>query len=301
MEVAEYIKKWLDDDLTKEELEVFQKTKDFQSLIRLDNALNAFKAPAYHVEEELIKVNQQKPGQLRGSWVRPWMKVAAAVVLLISTFYVFTPKSGDETTRIVSQSNESFYLPDSSKVILNKGSVLTYDHDLWGKERKVNLRGEGYFEVKRGSSFEVKTDQGNVRVLGTAFNVISRLNYFAVDCYYGKVEVTAYQKEAVLTADERIRIINSSVGSVERITTGGPAWIVGESSFESVPLTIVLAEFERQYDVKVEANEINVNKSFTGSFTHTDIHLAIRSISVPLDLKYKINNSVVTLLSESPD
>ena len=45
-----YIKKWLDGTLTDEELKTFKASDDYQSLERLSNAVQAFKAPEFEVE-----------------------------------------------------------------------------------------------------------------------------------------------------------------------------------------------------------------------------------------------------------
>ncbi|MGY0035180.1 FecR family protein [Pedobacter sp. NJ-S-72] len=69
-------------------------------------------------------------------------------------------------------------LPDGTKVWLNAGSSLKYPTIFAAHERKVELTGEGYFEVKHDQSkpFRVITPGtgGNgqqVEVLGTHFNI----------------------------------------------------------------------------------------------------------------------------------
>ncbi len=64
-------------------------------------------------------------------------------------------------------------LPDGSKVWLNSASSLKYPTVFNGKERIVELIGEGYFEIKENKAkpFIVKADKEEIRVLGTQFNV----------------------------------------------------------------------------------------------------------------------------------
>ena len=63
-------------------------------------------------------------------------------------------------------------LPDSSTVILNNNSSLTFPK-VFGHKRVVKLVGEGYFDVKHDDkkSFTVYTGKLRTTVLGTAFNI----------------------------------------------------------------------------------------------------------------------------------
>src|SRR4030095_8358665 len=66
-------------------------------------------------------------------------------------------------------------LADGSKVWLNAASSLRYPIAFTGKERTVELTGEGYFEVAHNLAmpFHVKAGEMNVQVLGTHFNINS--------------------------------------------------------------------------------------------------------------------------------
>lgn len=64
-------------------------------------------------------------------------------------------------------------LPDGSKVWLNSESSLHYPTTFMGKERKVELIGEAYFEVAKRNNqpFIVKSGSNSIEVLGTKFNL----------------------------------------------------------------------------------------------------------------------------------
>lgn len=64
-------------------------------------------------------------------------------------------------------------LSDGTKVWLNAGSKLVFPQKFSGKNRKVFLKGEAYFEVFKNKNFPfvVTTDKMNVTVLGTEFNM----------------------------------------------------------------------------------------------------------------------------------
>ena len=68
-----------------------------------------------------------------------------------------------------------------------------------------------------------------------------------------------------------------------------------ETSFEKIPLKQVIAEFERQYKLKVSFKGVDETQLFTGTFTHKDRNIALQSITIPLKLSYRIENNHVTL------
>lgn len=84
----------------------------------------------------------------------------------------------------------TFILPDSSTVILNSGSEVKYSSD-FGKRRAIWLKGEAFFKVKKNidSPFIVHTNDFNVKVLGTEFNVSSTSINQTVSLAKGKVNV----------------------------------------------------------------------------------------------------------------
>jgi transmembrane sensor len=67
----------------------------------------------------------------------------------------------------------TFYLPDSTRIFLNKNSSLTYPETFDGLTRTVILTGEAFFQVKRNEQKPFIIEAGNTetKVLGTSFNI----------------------------------------------------------------------------------------------------------------------------------
>lgn len=81
-------------------------------------------------------------------------------------------------------------LPDGSYVLLNSYSSVSYSSDF--EDRIINLSGEAFFDVQAGDSpFVVKTELGDVKVLGTGFNVKSNEDELQVEVDEGTVEVAS--------------------------------------------------------------------------------------------------------------
>lgn len=77
------------------------------------------------------------------------------------------------TLRIPQGGEYCLSLSDGTRIWLNAKTELTYPVVFTGKERRVKLKGEAYFDVARNETqpFIVETDPMEVKVLGTSFNV----------------------------------------------------------------------------------------------------------------------------------
>ncbi|MCC6599835.1 MAG: FecR domain-containing protein [Crocinitomicaceae bacterium] len=93
-----------------------------------------------------------------------WGSAAAAAVIAGFIFFLYHTKN--ETVGITALNGEikETILPDGSKSVLNASTTIVYDTD-WSEERSVSLEGEAFFEVKKGSTFTVKTKFGSLEVL----------------------------------------------------------------------------------------------------------------------------------------
>ena len=136
-------------------------------------------------------------------------------------------------------------------------------------------------------------------MLGTQFNVENRNGFFEVTCYEGLVSVSYQDTEKKLPAGTSFVAINGNVRNTDGISNAHPSWVNNESSFESIPLKYVLAELERQFDIEVMAENVDIDQLFTGTFSNTDINLALESISVPSQISYKLGKDNVLFYAEN--
>jgi transmembrane sensor len=299
MKNEKYIEKWLNNSLSEEEQRVFENTADYHSLIKLDKALLKFKAPEYNVQSELARLNQRKEAvgkEVKVSWFQPMVRVAAVITMIIVGYLLIFSNSVTTIESAIAQKTELF-LPDQSSVILNASSTISYDESKWDEQREVKLVGEAYFKVAKGSQFNVETTSGIISVLGTQFNVKLRENYFEVICYEGLVAVKSGNESIELPPNHMFRIINGEILTESNLKDTAPSWLIDESSFISVPLEQVIKEFERQYNVAITTNKVDLKQFFTGRFTHNDISLALKSISLPFNLTYELEEGQHIVLS----
>lgn len=295
MNREELIKKWLDYNLNSEEQKAFEGLKDYDALVKLSSSAEGFKASDFDTEIEYKKLSGKIKAKRKTNWLQPLLKLAAVLVIGFSVFHFTNNLDTTIETLIAEQTNVT--LPDASSVALNAQSSLAYNKNSWSDNREVLLEGEAYFKVAKGSKFEVKTLSGNIQVLGTQFNVKQRSNYFEVTCFEGLVAVNYNSESLKLKPGERFLVIDGKIINSNE-SKPQPSWLTNESSFTSLPIKYVLAELKRQYDINIDSKNIDVNQIFTGSFTHQDLELALKSITLPLGITYTTNNGTVVLKGE---
>ena len=284
------IEKWLSDDLTIEERRAFNTLEDtpFHKKIIED----AFKFKASHFLEmpdfESFKEQISEPeiAVKKLHWIKPMLKIASVLVVGLGIYYVFFLNMKTEVQTMVAEKT-TIELPDTSIIILNALSEVRYNEKKWDSNREIELEGEAFFDVAKGARFDVVTEKGTVSVLGTEFNVKQRGDYFEVGCYEGTVRVVTNSNTEILEMGDNF------IWSMGDMLTGRhnqktPLWTKGSSDFQRIPVSEVLAELARQYDVNITFEGIDGNQLFTGSFVHTDLEDALISISEPLGLKYVI-------------
>lgn len=285
-----FLAKWLEGELSDDALKSLVSENEYRSFLKIRKGINAYENLESSTDASFGKIQDhisksKEKGKVRQLNSNRWLLgIAASIVVLIGLFFIL----GDDIVTIETNYGEqkTIVLLDGSEVILNSKSTLTYDEDDWENNRILNLKGEGYFKVKKGSTFTVVTDNGDVKVLGTQFNVNSLNDLFEVSCFEGKVSVTSKTENYILLPTNSVRRINGFDVEQWKTLDVNPSWINGESTFKSVPLKYVITSIESQYNIKIESKEINSNLIYTGSFTHKDLDIALKTVFNSLQIRY---------------
>ena len=162
-------------------------------------------------------------------------------------------------------------LPDGTRIYLNAGTTLRYPDHFAGGSREIFLSGEAYLEVSRDTSrpFIVRTDQMDVRVLGTVFNVNAYPdgNYVRTTLVEGKVETSCGGERIVMKPgtqvayDKATRQADYFPVDVRHFIS----WKDGYYDFRDMTLGELMQIFVRWYDVDVRfANPLLENLRFSG-------------------------------------
>lgn len=301
MEHKNDILKWLNRASSDEELQRLQETEDFKTLEKIAHYSSQIEPPKVDVDKALADFklrtqNKTKKGKVVAFNIKHLYKYAAAiVVLLISSYFIFFNKEATIKTEFAQ--TKTFNLPDNSEVILNSNSEISYGKKSWDKNRNLSLNGEAFFKVNKGKKFTVSTEIGNVTVLGTKFNVKERANYFEVKTYEGLVSVAYKDTLVKLPKGTLFKVVNGIIDTKNTFDIHEKSWLQKESNFKSTPLQIVLEELENQFGYTIETKEVNLATLYSGGFTHTDVNLALQSVTIPLQLSYKIEGKTITIFN----
>ncbi|ODS79771.1 MAG: hypothetical protein ABS46_15470 [Cytophagaceae bacterium SCN 52-12] len=159
-------------------------------------------------------------------------------------------------------------LPDGSRVWLNAQSSLRFPTWFGGKERRVELTGEAYFEVTHTGAekvpFRVVLGKQTVEVLGTEFNVsgYSDEGDITTTLLTGKVKIDYGTGEAKAAGLKNVTLSPGQKASVKKLTEEievskadieeSIAWKNGQFRFENAELSTIMRQIARWYDVEVE-------------------------------------------------
>ena len=141
-------------------------------------------------------------------------------------------------------------LPDQSTVYLKSGSTLAFQPRRFDKERVVKVDGTAYFEVARkdGATFEVRSDETFVRVLGTKFQFDADNN--SVDVTEGRVlfAKTGTEDGVILTKGKSASLIGGSPALREPELVNPAYWATKTLVYEDTPILQVLHELSEIFD-----------------------------------------------------
>lgn len=219
------------------------------------------------------------------SW-KPMVSVAAAAALIIGLVLGW-PNEALQTVACADGQTQVVTLPDASIATLNAGSTLSYS-DHWDEERTVELKGQAFFEVTKGSRFQVVTPSGVVEVLGTSFDVYSRDSDFKVACKTGRVRVSA-GKQSVEIAPGFVAVLENNKLLVGEFDLSQSDWRNGEFIYNQTQLSNVFEELSRQFNVRFQTPDFT-GRLYTGRFSNKNLEEALQLVCLPMGLKYTLLN-----------
>ncbi len=294
-----FLARWLNGELTNEELEAFKKRSDYGDFKKISEGSALFESPNFDQEAILEKIKENRKLSIGAKKSTPTWRVyvAAASVFLVFGLAFYNVFFSNNLISYQTSLGEKMEveLPDGSQVVLNSNTTLSFSEEDWKINRKLNLKGEGYFKVEKGDRFIVETEQGKVTVLGTQFIIQELGDFFQVKCFEGSVRVESGDESEVLKPKQGVRKVRGMKLILRNHSLSEPSWITNESSFASVPLKYVLKEMSNQYDVKFEGVEAIGDKLFNGTFPHDNLDLALSIVLNTANVNYQKEGKVVVL------
>ncbi len=148
-------------------------------------------------------------------------------------------------------------LSDGTKVWLNAASSLRYPTSFNGKDRRVELTGEGYFEVAKNKEkpFFVHAGGMEVVVLGTHFNIMAYEDEDAIQTTLleGIVKVRHEYKSDLLKPGEQaiLRKDNNNLTESDANINQAVAWKNGYFYFNRTDIKAIMRQVSRWYDLDI--------------------------------------------------
>ncbi|SFD94613.1 FecR family protein [Flavobacterium phragmitis] len=198
-------------------------------------------------------------------------------------------------------------LSDGTLVHLNAGTSLRYPVQfVKNQNRQVYLLGEAYFEVEKDKEhpFNVNTQNINVEVLGTKFNVDTYSENTSTDVVLveGKVSLCKDQK----TKENQVYLKPGEKGSNERgqskimteqvNTEYYTAWVKGSLVFKNASFEDIIKKLERRYNVTfINRNKTLGKEIFNARFDNEPIEVVLKYFSDSYAIDYDIDRDKITI------
>lgn len=272
--------------------------KEFVSLKKAWDTLEKTN-PAQEIDiESEWKHNQilirQKNPAARSLPLYRLVQIAASVVILLgislaAARYLSTGrvKSGLLETREI-------MLADGSRVTLNAGSTLFYNHSFNSKDRIVRLQGEGYFEVEKNPEkpFIIQLGMAEIKVLGTSFNVKAYKGAENIEVTVTEGRVSLYdtdeeQKQVIATVGEKAEYIKQLKAVKKTVNSNQNylAWKTKIANFQNDSLVNVISTLKNMYHKDfILSNEALSACTITARFENKDMESVLHILESTLDI-----------------
>ena len=282
------VKQWMEES-AENRLAFLKERKLFDAMLLLGN-------------EEIIK-NGKKSFSINLSSLRTELiKIAAVVAITLGGSYFYYQSSLEkelmamQTITVPAGQRINITLVDGTNVWLNARTSLSYPVKFGKNNRQVVLDGEAYFDVTKDKSkpFIVQTDNYNVEVLGTQFdvNAYSETGEFETTLMSGSVKVASASdstQKITLKPNNKVYLQDGKL-HVTAVDDYNPyRWKEGLICFKNETFTSIMKDFEKYYGLTIQVKNKNVFKYvYTGKFRQTDgIDYALRVLQKDIKFTYQ--------------
>lgn len=285
---------------------------EFNDIVEVWRQTGNFKFPVKIDTEQALTDVHRKSGIQKQKVLKPALVRQIAAILILSVLlaggysYFFSGKATDsvyyEEVQTAYGTRTNLELPDGSVVCLNSGSSLRFASNLaQNRERRVELKGEGYFQVAKDTKkpFIVDVEKLSVEALGTAFNVNAYEPASEIDVVLieGKVAVRAETDEksgteVILEPNQLARydvaennLLKEQVSDAGKYT----GWTEGKLVFLDDPIMEVVRRMENWYNVDIQLKDERLKDyRFTGTFVNESLEEILNTLSLTSPLHYEI-------------
>lgn len=266
--------------------------------------------PLYRKEAQdlLREIRKEKRFSLR-TFLRYVAILAVVVSIGIGTkLYLDSPEAAQAEQITLSEvsvdhgEHKRITLPDGTVVTLNAGTSLRYPTEFASGIRLVEMDGEAFFEVRKDESkpFVVRTQQADIKVLGTSFNVKAypEDDLMAVSVRTGKVEVDMPESIMRLLPDEQLVVnhMNGEIYKKNEDTRKVTSWLQGGLYFNRTSIRGVAHDLERMYDREIVLDPHCVfDEHIYGEHDNKSLESVLNAIQYSTGIRYRKDGNRIVL------
>ena len=184
-------------------------------------------------------------------------------------------------------------LPDGTRVWLNSESKIQFSTEGFLANRQVKLNGEAYFDVQHNDKkpFVVVTNDYNIEVLGTEFNVMAYedLERTETALVEGKVKIKKGGKELDLKPGQKA-VFEANRLSINTIDVEiASSWKRNELRYDAISFRELVFSLERWYDVQISLADTRLyDVKYSGVFKNDEtIEEVLEALKYTTSINYK--------------
>jgi transmembrane sensor len=191
-----------------------------------------------------------------------------------------------------------FSLPDGTTGWLNSNSSVKYNGN-FNAHRQVTLNGEAFFDVLKDNKkpFVVNTNEVNVTVLGTKFNIASYENENNVEVVLeeGKLVFNNKEMKSSCTLNPNDLVVYNKTQKDFSTEVVQPnkylSWTEGKLIFRNDPLDVIARRLERWYNIDVEVNGgVDKDLRLRATFIDESLEEVLDLLKRSLPIVYRIED-----------
>ncbi|WP_176141041.1 FecR family protein [Sphingobacterium nematocida] len=193
-------------------------------------------------------------------------------------------------------------LSDGTKVWVNASSELVFPSRFAKDKRQIKLKGEAYFQVTKDVErpFYVETDGGNVKVLGTHFNVSAYSDRPITTLEEGKVLVYKGDLEQILLPGMKAEIVGNRIDVRKADLQKDLAWKNNSFYFKGDNIVNIAKQLQNWYDIEVSFSKgVSLSQTYTGEISRSaNLTEVLKMLEFVSDLDFKIDNNKLLILKK---
>lgn len=281
----------------------------------------------HHEEQEPVLTNLHRRNRFRLV-----AGIAASILALVIAGYFLLKPAAEKTAAVPGpqpatseeagiatryEPRKTVILPDGTVVTLRSNSKIILDKNFNTSTRELHLSGEAFFDVKQQPiPFIVHTDEVNIEVLGTVFNVCAYPgnDLTETSLFRGKVSVSRkdHPEQKVILSPSQKMIYSNKSGKVAGVSNPlqvvsmlpDPvshkakeiAWVRNRLKIDDEPLEMIAAKLQQWYGIHISFTDEQVKGyRYTGTFESESVVKALEALQLSYPFNFEIRKDSIII------